>query len=187
MNMRLLMLPVEKINKNIPVKGIIYDIGCGKGDLGFILSQRNPKRQIISIDTDRAKITMARCYYKASNIKFIIADVLTFRYQSFQGAVLSDFLHHIPFSAQEKLLMRLAKKISNEGRLIIKEIDKASTIRMLLSRFWEFIFYPRDRIYYRSKKEWTDILISLGLTVVSSYEVGWFPGSTTLFICTKKK
>lgn len=186
MNIRLLMLPVKKINNALPKKGIIYDIGCGKGDLSFAIAQKELKRKIIGIDMDKQKTEKTKKYKSKSNLSIIYGDALKFRYKFCNGVILSDFLHHIPYDDQEKLLKELVAKMQKDAVLIIKEIDKDDFIRHWLSRLWDFLLYPMDKIYYRAKTEWINLLQANSFSVVATSETLWFPGSTTLFICKKK-
>ena len=145
----------------------------------------NPKRRIVGIDLDINKIEAVQKNNHNSNITFIQADAARFVYKPFNGAVLSDFLHHVNFATQEKILSRITSALDKKGVILIKEIDKNDGIRMWLSRFWDLLFYPADKIYYRKKNDLKKFLISLGLNVSIKREVPWFPGSTILFICQK--
>lgn len=180
--LRNLMLPLAKIDAALPKKGLIYEIGCGMGVISNYLSQIESRR-IVGIDTDLEKIEHDQ---PAETLSFVQADAATFSYQSCVGAVLSDFLHHVDYLTQEKILRRLTGKINKNGVLIVKEIDDGDGIRRWMSRFWDFIFYPQDKIYYRTKQDLWVLLKNLGYEVKLTREVIWFPGSTYFYICTKK-
>lgn len=179
--LRNLMLPLAKIDAALPKTGLIYEIGCGMGVISQYMA-RHKSRRIVGIDTNIKKIR----HNASTNLSFVQVDAATFSYQSCVGAVLSDFLHHVDYPTQGKILTRLTGKISKKGILVVKEIDRDDRIRMWLSRFWDFMFYPNDRIFYRSKNELQSYLRKLGFKVRVSQEVKWFPGSTYLYICTKR-
>lgn len=183
--LRQVMLPLSEINQAIPKRGLIYEIGSGNGAISQYLGERSPFRQIVGLDTDSGKIRRARLYNQAKNVHFEFADALKYRYQTYAGVVLSDFLHHVNFLSQERILRYLARQLKKESVLVIKEIDQKDGIRMWLSRLWDLIFYPHDKIYYRSTIDWIQLLTKLGLTVSEKRSVQWFPGSTHLFICKK--
>lgn len=145
-----------------------------------------PGRKVIGVDYDEAKIRIAMTKYQHPNLQFIQADAAKMTYQTFSGAVMSDFLHHVDFPTQEIILKNLQHKISKQGVLIIKEIDANDGIRKWLSRLWDLILYPKDKIYYRSHSDWKSLLTKLGFEAKAGREVAWFPGSTFLFICSKK-
>lgn len=180
-SLRNLMLPLDRIDASLPESGIIYDVGCGMGVISRYLAKRS-QRTIIGVDLRLDKTDIANTSF---NLSFVEADAIKFGYKSMIGAVLSDFLHHLPFNSQDQLLTRLTKKIKPGGILVIKEIDQADGWRRLASRLWDFLFYPEDRIYYREKSELRRYLEHLDFRVETSREVPWFPGSTHLFICRK--
>ena len=186
MSLRLFMLPLQKINKSLPSKGRIYDIGCGGGDICYFLASISPQRIFVGIDMNDKKIKKAKEKNKTSNIYFICADVLKYHFKKCSGVIFSDFLHHLSFFDQEKLLEKISKKIERKGVLVVKEIDRDEKTRSYLSRLWDFVLYPHDRIYYRSKNEWKKLLEKLQFRVKTTAEVRWFPGSTTLFVCIKR-
>jgi 2-polyprenyl-3-methyl-5-hydroxy-6-metoxy-1,4-benzoquinol methylase len=184
-DLRLGILPVDLIDAALPV-GTIYEIGSGYGVLGWKLAALNARRKIIAIDKDTQKIATANQRYKLANLSFASGDALTYPYKSCAGAILSDFLHHLPYGRQDILLKRVASKIKSKGVLVVKEIDRTDFVRMLLSRMWDFIFYPRDKIYYRNKSELVSLITKLGFKVTARRAVLWFPGSTVLYTCIKK-
>ena len=183
-SLRFLMLPLVAIDNALPAKGIIYEIGCGMGVISLYLG-KNPKRRMIGTDLNATKIKQIQVLKKSANVTFVTADAAKFKYEKCGGAVLSDFLHHVPYETQEKILKKLVAALNKNGIIVIKEINKKDGIRMWMSRFWDLVFYPKDTIYYREKNDLRKLLSNLGLTVNVKREVPWFPGSTFLFVCRK--
>ena len=183
--LRNLILPVAEINRALPRTGTIYEIGSGWGSLAFEIAGKFSDRKVLALDIDAKKVLSARAKYTLKNLKFIVGDARKYKFHSCTGFVLSDFLHHIDFSAQEKILHQLTQKLSNRGILILKEIDKDDGWRKWTSRLWDWILYPHDRIFYRNKSEWVRLLQKMGFNVAVSRKVRWFPGSTYIYICIK--
>lgn len=182
--LRFLMLPLSAIDKAMPVKGIIYEIGCGMGVISLYLG-KEPGRQVIGTDLNPAKIKLLQTIEKLQNVSFVNTNAVKYSYQKCSGAVLSDFLHHVDYKTQEKILHKIGTALNKNGVIVIKEIDKNDGMRMWLSRLWDVLFYPGDAIYYREKNDLVGLLKNLGLAVSVKREVPWFPGSTYLFICQK--
>lgn len=180
------ILPIQDINRALPDRGHIYELGCGYGTLALEIAKYSSFRQVTAIDLNEEKISNASIANKLKNLKYKVQDVMTFPYHSFHGAVLSDFLHHIDYSTQKKLIQILSKSMHPDGVLIIKEIDNDDGWRKILSRLWDFVLYPKDTIYYRSKYHWLTLLKSMGYEISVKRKSILFPGSTYLFICTKK-
>lgn len=185
-NLRKKILPITAINNFLPSTGIVYEIGSGYGVLAQELGIMYEKRIIIGLDINATKIATAQKKFGSNRLKFKIADALTFNYKLCAGVVMSDFLHHIPYNSQIILLKKIEKVLKKNGVLVIKEIDKQDSWRSKFSRLWDFLLYPNDTIYYRSKTQWINLLRSLGYSVTTTRETIWFPGSTHLFICRKK-
>ncbi len=175
------MLPLQEMHDVLPKAGLIYEVGCGTGVISRYIAGI-PKRQVVGIDHELDKIDRTRLM---PNLSFKSADALKFSYRVCTGVVLSDFLHHISFTSQGVLLKELTKKIKINGVLVIKEIARDDGIFMWLSRLWDFLLYPEDRINYRSRREWVSLLNDLGFIVKVQRTARWFPGSTHLFVCRK--
>lgn len=184
---RLFMLPLAQINRALPQSGLIYEIGCGKGALTAYLSRQTNTRKIVGIDINPEKIKIAQKLYQNKRTQFVTTDALLFDYKTYSGVVMSDFLHHMSYKKQKNLLSKLAIKSTKASVLIIKEIALDDGIFMLMSRFWDWLLYPQDIIYYRTRKEWQALLTKLGYVVDVTREIPWFPGSTFLFVCTKRE
>lgn len=174
------MLPLKEIDKAIPQKGKIVELGCGEGVISSYLA-RNKKRQILGIDLNTRRITNSR----AGNLKFKVGDITNFNYKPQSAYVLSDVLHHIEPIKQKRLLEKLSKALRKNGVLVIKEIDKDELLRCKMSRLWDFLLYPNDKINYWSSANLKTYLIKIGFRVNIKRASRFFPGSTTLFICTK--
>ena len=178
--LRSLMLPLTQIDKTLPDQGLIIDLGCGEGVIARYLAQRKT-RQVIGVDNNKKRL-------QESNLKNLIllyGDIRNYQLRNVDAVVISDVLHHLNFKDQTKLLRNVYKKLNKNGVLVVKEIDREEFIRSRLSRSWDFILYPKDKIYYHKSTELKNFLISLGFNVKIVRTSRFFPGSTTLFLCRK--
>ncbi len=181
------MCPFSVMEEYLPKKGTIVDFGCGEGVYTQYLARVSKHRNVIGIDSNKQKITLAKQSSKEiSNIEFLNQNALSCSIRTISGATFSDFLHHMTYEDQLILLKKIAGKLKRDGVIVIKEINASSTIRSRLSRVWDFIFYPHDEIYYRSVSDWKKQLTKLGFSVKTKEDVLYFPGSTNILICTKK-
>lgn len=180
--LRNLMIPLHQIDEALPQEGLILDLGCGEGAISSFLASNKKARNVIGVDRDKKRIQQA--YQK--NLKFIHGDAINFNVAGADGIVISDVLHHINFQDQEKLLTNISRNFKKGGVMVIKEIDTGEFIRSWLSRFWDFIFYPMEKIYFSNARDLTAKLKRLGFSVKIKREYLFFPGSTTLYICTKR-
>lgn len=178
--LRSLMLPLKQIDNFLPKEGTIIDLGCGEGIISSYLAN-NSKRKIIGVDLDKSRIQNSR----QKNLKFIPGDMRNYNLKNADGVILSDVLHHVGFEDQDQVLNNISKSLKKNGILIIKEIDTQDFIRSKLSRFWDFVFYPKEKVYFNSAKVLAQKLKKLGFKVQIQKTTKFFPGSTTLFICAK--
>jgi 2-polyprenyl-3-methyl-5-hydroxy-6-metoxy-1,4-benzoquinol methylase len=178
--LRSAILPLSEIDNALPKKGKITELGCGQGVISKYLAMRKD-RYVLGIDLNKERIGKS----KNRNLQFKVGDITRNVYKLHDGFVISDVLHHLSLEGQKILLTKLHKALKDDGLLIIKEIDTNEIIRSRLSRFWDFIFYPNDKINYWNSKELKTYLEKLGFQVSIQRPCRFFPGSTTLFICTK--
>lgn len=178
--LRSLILPSVALSSALPKEGKIIDLGCGQGLLStYIASVKT--RNVIGVDLDSSRIPKN----KLKNLRFVNADIRSFNLEGASGAVLSDVLHHLSKKDQRKILENISKTIKKGGVLAIKEIDTGEFFRSKLSRFWDFILYPKDKIEYWSAAGLKKFLTDFGFEVKIIRPCRFFPGSTTLFICQK--
>ena len=178
---RSMMLPLAELDRSLPKKGKIIDLGCGEGVIAIHLAGRK-NRQVLGIDINAKRVQKTHL----KNLKFKVADIRNYNLKNVDGVVLSDVLHHINPQDQKKVLSNIASSLKRGSRLIIKEINTEEFIRSKLSRFWDFVFYPKEKIYFLSAGVLIKNLQDLGFVVKRKTSSHFFPGSTNLFICTKK-
>ena len=178
--LRKAILPLEEIDKNLPGKGKVFDLGCGEGVISKYLA-KNKKRKVIGIDSDIRRLPK----HKTKYLSFKNADIRNVSLKGTSGVVISDVLHHLNLKDQKTLLVRISKELKKEGVLAIKEIDNGEFVRSRLSRLWDFVLYPQDNIKYWRSNELKNFLEEIGFKVKFSRPCRLFPGSTTLFVCEK--
>ncbi len=106
----------------LPNSGTILDLGCGYGFLCYMLQFLSTDRIITGVDYDEQKIEVAsNGYLKTSRLNFYTADVTTFPLMKYDGIVISDVLHYLPYDAQESLLVRAIDALNDGGILLIRE------------------------------------------------------------------
>ena len=174
------ILPIDKIDKALPTRGVILDLGCGQGLIATYIAAKK-YRTVIGIDANNKRLPNSNL----ENLTFKNGDITKLSVSKIDGVVISDVLHHIPKIKQDALFKKIFNNLNKNGRLVIKEIDSGELIRSNLSRLWDFLLYPKDKIAYRRSSELKVFLKKIGFTVSVSRPCRLFPGSTTLYICSK--
>lgn len=177
---RAMILPLKEIDMQISDTASIVELGCGQGVISAFLAQKSG-RNIVGVDKNVRRLKKSNL----KNLKFIKGDITKLNFKNLDAIIISDVLHHLNPKSQKTLLSKIPKMIKKRGVLVIKEIDKAERIRMTLSRIWDFLLYPNDKIFYFDCKELKNQLEKLGFTVKLSRPCRFFPGSTTLLTCKK--
>lgn len=184
---RWFIFPFDKLEKNLPISGHIVDIGCGEGAFSIYSAISSKKRVVSGVDIDARRIAIARKAGKIiNNATFYKKNALSWK-RKVNGIVISDVFHHLSLNDQYKFLKQSYNNLQKGGVLVIKEINKDDTIRSRLSRLWDFILYPGDKINYWSRSKLISKLNKQGFKVNSFREAPFFPGSTFFYICTKLK
>ena len=163
-HIRFFTAPYKKLERLIPKKGFIIDLGCGYGIFSNYLGLAGPKREVLGIELDTKKIKFADRGVR--NVKFLKADITKINLKKADVILLIHVLHHLnSFEEQEKLLLECKKRLAKNGRLIIAEVDKKPILKFILGRLADFLLYPGDKIYYRFPKELIDLFSRLAFKV----------------------
>ena len=161
--------PCWEVERLIPRKGLILDLGCGEGILTNLWAISSKTRKIIGIDKDISRVNQAD--RGIENIKFCKGDILTVDLPKCNAIVLFHVLHHLnSFSDQDKLINRCYKSLVKGGKLIIVEVDIKTTLRYLISWLTDHFVAPllfngklyEASIYYRNKRNWLNLMERTG-------------------------
>lgn len=180
------LCPFEQIEKYIPREGKIIDIGCGYGLLANFLALKSNRRDVTGVDLSGKRISIAqKTTDNRKKIRFKLVNVLDLQLGKYRAMVMSDFLHHIDYKAQEELLVRCCQKIPPGGLLIIEEVDNRP-----LWKYWFNIIVDRmlnigEGIFFRNHQEFRELLERIGFKVSIKKAHKGLPLSDILFICRK--
>ena len=111
------------IEKWVPQKGQILNLGCGYGFLDYILHWTSNERQITGLDYDEEKIAIANHNFgKGTQLNFIAGDVLDFpKENSYDCILIMDVLHYLMPDKQKQLCESCIQSLNPGGRLIIRD------------------------------------------------------------------
>lgn len=97
--------------------GLIYDLGCGTGNITQLLEEHWPKANIIGIDNSDSMLSLARKLN--SKIDWVQADLSTSRFSKPADLIFSNSTLHW-LQNHEKLFPYLAKNLNQNGVLAIQ-------------------------------------------------------------------
>ncbi|MEP4092831.1 1-acyl-sn-glycerol-3-phosphate acyltransferase [Reichenbachiella sp.] len=100
----------------------IYDLGCGMGYLSHFLLLRAPEREVIGIDYDEDKITLAaNSYLNNERIHFESQDITTVKPVEADAIILADVLHYLSDQNQLTVLQNCLNGLRDKGILLIRD------------------------------------------------------------------
>jgi 1-acyl-sn-glycerol-3-phosphate acyltransferase len=149
-------------NDVIPRKGVICDIGCGYGFLSAMLKLVSPDREVIAMDYDEEKISLARETHKRiEGLTFELVDISTVELPKADVFILNDVLHYLPENLQTLCVENCIKNLNPGGQIIIRDADtdlekrtKGTKLTELFStRLLHFNKTGYDRLFFFSGKK----------------------------------
>lgn len=183
--LRSVILLSEEIEKHVPRQGLVYDAGCGYGLIAQYLALSGPQRKVVGIDVDQRRIEAARKAITLANLSFEVKDLS-------RGAdippcdciLMYDLLHHLPYEAQEKLVLAARKKLNPGGVLLIKEIDLKPEWKLLFTYVLDKIVTRGARMYYSPAQERISFLKEAGFRVEYKRLRSFWPYPHYLLVCS---
>lgn len=141
-----------------PKKGdSILDIGCGRGELTYMLSKYASKT--VGIDYSESAIEIARKhfgrYQTEQNLQYLCADVMDLNpEEKYNKIIMADVYEHIQAEAMECLLRKLTVLLREDGVLYIHTApnldyyEKVYTKHVLMENFSGGFLPLNPRSYY---------------------------------------
>ena len=139
----------------LPREGRITDIGCGMGQMDFMLSMYCPERRIIGIDYDADKIAVAQNSWLLKNLpdlEFRCGNASECELPESNAFVISDMLHYLDVEAQEALIRRCAEKLLPGGMILVRDSDSENAKGQKVTALSE-VFSTRILAFNRTQGE----------------------------------
>lgn len=116
-------------DKLIPDNAVVADVGCGYGQMSFMLSLLSDKRKIVGIDYDKDKIEVVRHSFlsKTRNVSFVCADMRDVEIPASDVILFNDSLHYINAESQKAIVVKSIASLQANGLIIIRDGDKSKT------------------------------------------------------------
>jgi len=186
--LRLKLFDLTLLDRYIPKEGIILDLGCGLGVLSNYLALKYESLQVRGIDINEKRIKIAeQTIQNRKNIRFEVQDLRKIENYLCNGIIMTDFLHHLPFTFQYNVLEKCFQNLENKCIILIYEVDKnPHNYKYWFSYLSDILLYPfSEKLYFQSREEMKSLLSKIG------YKVEVIPGDKFIFkriiyICKKE-
>ncbi len=109
----------------IPRNASVTDIGCGYGQMSYMLSMLAPNRRVTGIDYDSDKIDVAQHAFlrKRCNVRFICADMRSVDIPKSDAILFNDSLHYVDAESQKLILQRAVDSLNDGGMIVVRDGD----------------------------------------------------------------
>ena len=161
------------VERYVPKKGFIVDLGCGHGLFACLLREASPTRRVLGIDLDRRKIDIARAAIRDTQwLRFEVGDIISEPPPKCDAVTLVDVLYLLPFEQQEQVLRNAATALGEGAPLIVKAQERRLDARYALTYGQELITVSlgltrgaRERFFFASREEATAMFERAGFVV----------------------
>jgi len=185
--LRWMICPFDHIEKDIPTKGVIVDIGCGFGIFAHYLAATSSERKVTGIDLVEHRIEQARKLgIGLTNVDFVCADILDHRLPQTDAITAIDVLHHIPTKElQTKLLRDCYNILQKNGKIIIKDVDKKPLWKYWWNWLHDYIMTKGEPVKYQDRKTVRNMLENVGFEFEKSETIKGYPYAHIIYIARK--
>jgi len=176
-----------KMEKMLPKKGVIVDLGCGYGIFTNFIAASGPERRVIAMEFNKDKIRIANKGFP--NVSYTTKDITQAKIPQADAIILMHVLHHLnSYSQQEEVLKECVKKLKKGGILLIDEVYEKPFWKLILTRIVDFLLYPLDKMYYRFQENMISFLKQFPLEIkkVINVDGRFMPFSQIVYLCQKK-
>lgn len=184
--------PFIELERLIPKKGVVVDLGCGDGVFSNFLAVTGKSRRILGIELNHRRVKDGD--RGLTNIKFVQGDVLKEEIPQADAIVMTHLLHHLPTrDDQERLIFKCYQSLKKNGVLVIAEVGEKPISKLIISYLTDAFLVPivferklaDFNFHYRRAGSWVRILKEMGFDV----KVKWIsidkPFSHVIFLAKK--
>lgn len=190
---RNLLCPFAEIEKLVPNRGKILDVGCGHGIFSRMIATTGPQRKILGIDPSSKKISLALKAPNPKNLSFEISYLKDIQQKNFQSIVIIDVFYLLPLKEKRQVLKISKKLLASKGKLIIKlEVTKPKWLFWLLRieerimvSILKYTFSSHSQFYYMDEEEYKKLLLDSGFKIQLEKRLrSWIPYQHPILVAT---
>ena len=183
--------PYQEIERIVPQKGQIIDLGSGDGLMANFLGIASKKRKIFGIELNKSRLIESKKGIK--NVSFKVGDILKEKIYKVDAILLIHVFHHLPsFGNQVKMLEACKKNLNKNGKLIVAEIIQKPFLKYLFTYLTDSLILPivfnnklfDSKIFYRKDSDWKKLFKEHGFKVKTTYPHSGRPFSHVLYECS---
>jgi uncharacterized protein len=147
---------------------LVLDFGCGEGLLTNLLARSLPRTRFVGVDLDEKKISAATSCRTSPFVEFRAGDFFDHKIAGADAVIFNDVLHHLPPERQLLALQHAADCLTDDGIIILKEVDPADRWDVRHTTFWDNRLYSKDELRFFSPTDWHARLRRVGFRSLGS-------------------
>jgi len=124
---------MEVLERHLPDRGLVLDLGCGYGTISHLVSISHPERSVVGFDLSSHRIEVARkSLGHRESVEFHAADIKEAQIPRCAAIMMIDILYMFPYCDQERILIQCYENLRDNGVLIVKDNGK--------SPYWKYVY-----------------------------------------------
>lgn len=158
---------LEKFN------GSIIDVGGGDGAVLVKILEKHIPKESVFVDPMSNSGSMIKDDRVVKYVGLFLDEIGAIKKKKFDVALLVDVLHHVELDQRKALLIEVLNLVSEDGRLIIKEV-RPSGFRSKLT-YWADVYISRDPVVsFISEETLRKLILEINsnLKILSNYGFG---------------
>ncbi len=180
------------LERYVPKKGFVVDLGCGHGLFACLLREASPTRRVLGIDLDPRKIDVARRAVRDTQwLRFEVGDVVRDAPPRCDAVTIVDVLYLLTFEQQEQVLRNAAGALGEGAPLLVKAQERRRDPRYAITYAQELVTLSlgvtrggRERLFFPSRGEALAMFERAGF-VVDVVEMPRRPYTDVLYLARK--
>jgi 2-polyprenyl-3-methyl-5-hydroxy-6-metoxy-1,4-benzoquinol methylase len=188
---RHLLCPLSAIERYVPARGRILDLGCGHGLFSALMAIASPERAITGIEPSAVKMqTASTLISKLPNVQFRQGTIADVSDGSLDAITILDVLYLLPVPEKLKILKRCRDLLGPDGRLVLKTNDTHPAWKYRWAWLQEVamtrigLTMGEEALYFISCTETVGLLREAGFSRIEVVHLPYLlPYPHTLFSC----
>lgn len=144
-----------RLERLVPRRGRVLDLGCGYGLFAILCGARGPDREVLGIDFLESRLRVGRRLLARpdapANVRLMRGDLERLPEGPFDAITISDVLMYRTLGEQRRILGRCRERLAPGGRLVIAEQVRTPAWKARLVAWQEWVVLSAKLVLLRSR------------------------------------